>query len=95
MLKSTDDGDHWSVLGGNTFAGLKISRIVPTRLRSADGGQIVLAATFAGTSPNNGVYQSQDGGVTWTRVSAAGRTPSDPKEPGGYPVVFLTPALAS
>lgn len=42
VLKSTDDGNHWSVLGGETFAGLKIRRILPTQLTSG-GGKTVLA----------------------------------------------------
>jgi hypothetical protein len=78
VLKSTDGGNTWTVLGQSTFAGQNIRSIVPTALTSPKG-QVVLADTAVFTQdppPANqpqegGVYLSIDGGSTWTRLSGA------------------------
>jgi uncharacterized protein (TIGR03437 family) len=60
VLKSTNGGVTWSVLGTATFARQTISRIVV----SPSNSQVVFAAA------NSGLFRSSDGGTTWTRVLA-------------------------
>lgn len=60
VLKSTNGGVTWSVLGAATFARQTISRIVV----SPSNSQVVFAAS------NNGLFRSTDGGNTWVRVLA-------------------------
>ena len=75
IYKSTDGGATWTVINpGGIFNGLRILRVVPTAL---NGGRTVFAATTDTTLNNNGaivgggVYRSNDGGKTWTRVSGS------------------------
>ncbi|HEY2148138.1 MAG TPA: hypothetical protein VGH32_09385, partial [Pirellulales bacterium] len=75
VLKSTDDGNHWTQLGETTFSNLNIIRIVPTTVIDSGvgpgrGGQIVLVAT------DGGLYQSDDAGVTWNLDSGANGLPT-------------------
>jgi hypothetical protein len=75
VLKSTDDGNHWTQLGESTFSNLNIIRIVPTTVIDSGvgpgrGGQIVLVAT------DGGLYQSDDAGVTWNLDSGANGLPT-------------------
>ncbi|HEY2148703.1 MAG TPA: hypothetical protein VGH32_12250, partial [Pirellulales bacterium] len=75
VLKSTDDGNHWTQLGETTFSNLNIIRIVPTTVIDSGvgpgrGGQIVLVAT------DGGLYQSDDAGVSWNLDSGANGLPT-------------------
>ncbi len=70
VLKTTDNGDHWAILGESIFSSLNIVSIVPTSVIDTGmgpglGGQIVLAAT------NGGLYQSADSGVSWNLLSGS------------------------
>jgi hypothetical protein len=76
---SRDGGATWRVSNPNgIFDHLRIRRVVPTTL---NGGQTVFAAT-TDTAVNNGpvvrggVYRSDDGGKTWTRLSGSGNLPN-------------------
>lgn len=63
MLRSTDGGDTWIAIGGTTFNGQNIERIVPTALGGTLANQVVL------TAGGNGIMRSVDGGQTWNQIS--------------------------
>lgn len=71
ILKSTDGGTTWALMGGNTFLRHTISRIVvdPTNLNvvyvAVAGGGV------NGFGGNTGIYKTTDGGATWTNMTAA------------------------
>ncbi|MEX0586454.1 MAG: hypothetical protein WD176_07410, partial [Pirellulales bacterium] len=72
VLKTTDGGATWQVLGRETFEGLRIASILPI---AAGGGQIVLAAANdlvddeGEVLRHGGVFRSIDGGVHWSPLS--------------------------
>lgn len=77
FLKSTDGGIHWAPIGGNTFHGVSISKVVvdqkdPNRLWAAvlRGRAGVRRQTPPSTS-TYGIWESTDGGNTWTNVKKA------------------------
>jgi hypothetical protein len=67
VLKSTD-GSSWTLLAASSFTDQAIRSILPAPL---SGGQVVLAGTVGRSGATGGVYRSEDGGVTWARVSGA------------------------
>jgi hypothetical protein len=71
VARSTDGGETWAVLSESTFAGKRITSIVPTAL---NGGNVVFASTDTGSLP--GVYLSTDGGNSFTPNSGSGGLPS-------------------
>jgi photosystem II stability/assembly factor-like uncharacterized protein len=78
VLKSSDGGQTWSLYGQSTFQGQNIRAIAPSSVITPQG-QLVLASSYVLTQnfppPNmlqtGGVYESNDGGVTWERLSGA------------------------
>ncbi len=82
ILKSTDGGATWTILGGSTFNGMGISSIL---INPFDSSQILVSTAravccgageqFASTSVSPGIFLSTDGGSTWSQslaVSPAG-----------------------
>ncbi len=75
VLKTTDNGNHWTQLGETTFSNLNIIRIVPTTVIDTGvgpgrGGQVILVAT------DGGLYQSNDAGATFNLDSGANGLPT-------------------
>jgi hypothetical protein len=68
VYKSIDGGATWQIENPNgIFSGLRILRIIPTTL---NGGQTVfLATTDTNGAGTGGVYRSDTGGTSWTRLS--------------------------
>ncbi|MGU7784974.1 WD40/YVTN/BNR-like repeat-containing protein [Burkholderia sp. PU8-34] len=67
VARTTDGGNTWSIEAGTTFAGRRITSIVPTSITSGGlDGQVVLAATLF---DGGGVYRSTNGGKSFTRIS--------------------------
>jgi hypothetical protein len=77
VLKSTNGGTSWSLLGSTTFTGLAIGGIAVDRTTSGSTQRVL-----AGTS--NGLYVSTDGGTTWTLNASL----SSHVTGGGTPNVF-------
>jgi photosystem II stability/assembly factor-like uncharacterized protein len=68
ILKSTDGGSTWSPLPGSLFNGLSVSRV---RVDPTNSSHLLAAAvSIPPGGPNAGLYQSTDGGTTWTRLLA-------------------------
>ena len=77
FLKSTDGGIHWARVGGDTFNGVSISKVVvhptnPNRLwASVIRGRAGSRRQTPPTSVRYGIWESQDGGTSWTIRKAA------------------------
>ena len=77
FLKSTDGGIHWAPVGGDTFDGASIAKIVvdannPNRLWAAVlRGRAGSRRQTPPTSTTYGIWQSNNGGNTWALRKAA------------------------
>ena len=79
VLKSTDHGATWSQLGFSYFGGMGFTKIA---IDPSNSNDILGAVTYdGGTAPTGGssnvntqegIWQSTDGGSTWTNVLGAG-----------------------
>src|SRR5215472_13643061 len=94
ILKSTDGGTTWTQIGGpfagaltSTFGGAKIGAIAVQPGNSS----VVLAAAyfFDLNDPRGGVYQSLDGGMTWSLPLSGGQGSA------GTAVVFESTSVAA
>lgn len=73
LLRTTNGGTNWTVVGAATLASHIIERVLPTSLLlppppDVAAQQIVLVAASDATG---GIFRSADGGNTYTRISGA------------------------
>jgi hypothetical protein len=70
ILKSTDGGTSWTLLGQAYFDRLSISRIV---VDPTNANTVYATDTYAvnGVYGNYGVWKSTDGGVTWNNTTSS------------------------
>ena len=66
ILKSTDGGQNWLLIGADTFAGMGISKII---VDPTDSNTIYASSARTGNEgasfPSRGVFKSTDGGQSW------------------------------
>jgi hypothetical protein len=67
VLKSTDGGLTWTLVGANVFADSRISKIAVS-VPGPDGLTSIYVAVASGGAFGPGIYRSKDGGMTWTNV---------------------------
>jgi hypothetical protein len=65
LLRTTDAGANWTVLGQGAFAGANINAVIPTSINTSTG-QVVLVAA------RNGLFRSADGGNTFAAAPVLG-----------------------
>ncbi|HEY4760331.1 MAG TPA: hypothetical protein VIH42_07120, partial [Thermoguttaceae bacterium] len=75
LLKTTDGGQTWTILGQNTFAHLRIRSVIPTINDPTTGQQtIIVAASDRDLSDgwdDGGIFRSVNGGVDWDKISGS------------------------
>jgi hypothetical protein len=70
LLRTSDGGAHWSILGQEAFGTQNVIKVVPTAL-TVNGHEVVVVAT-----DTNGIYRSVDDGNTFTLISGRDDLPS-------------------
>jgi photosystem II stability/assembly factor-like uncharacterized protein len=74
ILKTSDGGQTWRVLGGAVFTNNMVMKILPTPLGTV-ANQIVFAAVHQYAGGRGGLFRSADGGQSWVRLSGTGGLP--------------------
>ena len=94
ILKSTDGGATWSLVGNSTFNREAISRIV---VSPTDPNTLYAAVSIAGvngsTTLATGIYKSTNGGSTWTNTTTA-ISPSDSFKTDSFTDLVIDPTNA-
>ena len=70
ILKSTDSGSNWALLGSTEFRRRTISKIVVDPTTPDTVYAAVGALATNGLPGNTGIWKSTDGGATWTNTTA-------------------------
>lgn len=91
ILKSTDAGRTFSLIGQTEFAGAQVTRIEISKRRASDGRVFIYVAVASGGAFGSGVYFSDNGGASWTNLL----TPSRMFLENGQTVAQLNGVLGS
>jgi hypothetical protein len=68
ILKSTDSGNTWQLLGATTFSNSEFFSIRDTAVHPTDPDTVLAVSNlFFGPTPSSGVFKSTDGGRTWSK----------------------------
>ena len=77
VLKSTDGGQTWALLGNDVFNRRSIAKVV-INPNNADVAYVAVGQPgFNGLTGNQGIWETTDGGQTWTNTTAASGISSD------------------
>jgi hypothetical protein len=68
LLRTTDGGNTWRMLGQDTFSGRNIQSVVPTSI--APDGTLNTQVVLVGTT-DGGLFRSTNGGSSWVQTSGA------------------------
>jgi hypothetical protein len=77
LYKTTDGGQSWTILGGNTFGGRTFAKIIVAphnpqiifaAVMRAGGREYVAGRGHPGTNGPVGIFRSQDGGASFTQI---------------------------
>jgi hypothetical protein len=81
ILRSTDNGNTWMLMGQSVFTGARISKIevAPHNPVDPSSHDYVFVAVASGGVFGPGVYRSADAGATWSNVLLPGLMNIDPK----------------
>jgi hypothetical protein len=71
ILKSTDGGVSWTVLGGSTFNQVAFGSLV---VDPKNPNNVFVTVWYGPNANSGGVYKSTDGGATWTNTTGAFHT---------------------
>jgi Ca2+-binding RTX toxin-like protein len=66
LLRTTDGGQHWSLIAQGTFNGTIVNRVLPTSIFTSS--QPGLANEVVLVAADSGLYRSQDGGTSFTQA---------------------------
>jgi len=68
ILKSTDGGQSWTLLGNSVFDSVAFGSLV---VDPNNSNNLFVTVWYGPNSNSGGVYKSTDGGVTWSNTTAA------------------------
>jgi ELWxxDGT repeat protein/autotransporter-associated beta strand protein len=71
VLKSTDGGATWTLLGNSSFNRRTISRIIVDPTNANTVYAAVPGGSANGQSGSTGIWKSTDGGTTWTNTTSS------------------------
>jgi photosystem II stability/assembly factor-like uncharacterized protein len=77
VLKSTDGGATWTLLGNDVFGRHTISQIVVSPIDPDTVFVAVAGSGVNGVGGNTGIWESTDGGLTWANTTTAISTTAD------------------
>lgn len=95
ILKTTDGGQHWAVLGGETFAAIKFGSVA---VSPSDPNTVYAGVFQPAGKTQGGVWKSTDGGANWKlvtgQIGACSHVVICPTDPNLLYAAIVSPAPA-